>query len=163
MTTPTSTSPLQNSNVQVQVKPYHDKVNVDLVREKLKRAWERAVREQKQEDDKFRQLRLQRQWYKAQSQSPSSESIDIDGDTRRTVVFTMSDDDLTLRRRTKHRRTETTLRSQKQRSSLSLEGHRCAATCDPQERGERAAIVHQKRKTNMKDKQWMVKEQLCDV
>jgi hypothetical protein len=159
----TSTIPLQNLNIQVQVKPYRDNVNVDLLREKLKLAWGRAVREQKDQDDKFQQLRLLRQQNKKRRQSSSSESIDIDGDARLAVAFTMSDDGLTLRRRTKRRQTGAKLRSRKRRSSLSSEGHRCAATCDPQEKGEREAIVHQKKKTSMKDKQWILREQLYDV
>ena len=47
----------------------------------------------------------------------------------------------------------------KERSSLSLEGHRCTATFDRQQRRGRAVLVHPQKKTNMKDKQWLLKGQ----
>ncbi|CAF0940902.1 unnamed protein product [Rotaria sordida] len=155
-------SPLQNSNIQVQMKPSNNGVNVDLISKKIKSMWEKAVREQREEEDKYEQRLLVRQQYKSQRRSCNSESIYIESDTRHSTAFVLSGDEL-IRRRTR-RRTEPTLRRQKEHSTLSLEGHRCAATCDrEQTRGGSAAFIHQKKKTNMKDKQWIVKEQLYDV
>ncbi|CAF0842162.1 unnamed protein product [Rotaria sordida] len=155
-------SPLQNSNIQVQMKPSNNGVNVDLISKKIKSMWEKVVREQREEEDKYKQRLLVRQQYKSQRRSCNSESIYIESDTRHSTAFVLSGDEL-IRRRTR-RRTEPTLRRQKEHSTLSLEGHRCAATCDrEQTRGGSAAIIHQKKKTNMKDKQWIMKEQLYDM
>ncbi|CAF3833098.1 unnamed protein product [Rotaria sp. Silwood1] len=122
-------------------------------------------REQKNEEENFK--RLQRTWIQKQSSTTSDIDFDsdmeLDGDTRHARAFTISGDELIRRRSTRYEKKEATLGRRQARSILSLEGHRCAATQDRQQGGTKSVMFHQKKKTNMKDKQWMVKEQLDDM
>ncbi|CAF1508614.1 unnamed protein product, partial [Rotaria sp. Silwood1] len=161
----TTISLMQNSNVQVQVKLLKANVNADDVSKKLRLLWEKADREQKNEEENFK--RLQRTWIQKQSSTTSDIDFDsdmeLDGDTRHARAFTISGDELIRRRSTRYEKKEATLGRRQARSILSLEGHRCAATQDRQQGGTKSVMFHQKKKTNMKDKQWMVKEQLDDM
>ncbi|CAF1383125.1 unnamed protein product [Adineta steineri] len=150
-----SYSSIQNSDVKVQLKSYNHDIDVELVSRKLKVAWETAVVEQKQHEETIRQTRLQGKQKNAGKQTLRFRAIEFESDARHERTLSVSPAKLRQRR--------TGIMLKKQRERYSSEGHRCAATYNLQSREERTTIIHQKKKTNMKDKQWLVREQLYNM
>ncbi|CAF1497256.1 unnamed protein product [Adineta ricciae] len=158
----TSTNALvlaHNPKVQIRVKPLKVNVNVTEVNLKLKSLWEKSVREQQYEENQYQRARFNR----TQIRLEPVAQVNFDSDTRRQRAFTISGDDSVRRRPTRHRHTEAISVKQRARSSLALEGHRCAATGDLQQGGTKPVPFQEKKKVGMKDKQWLVKEQLDDL
>ncbi|UJR11360.1 hypothetical protein I4U23_015541 [Adineta vaga] len=158
LTQTTQLSLAQNPTVEIRLKPLKINVNVAEVSRKLKSLWEKAVREQTQEEYRFQQSRINRA--SRVFTFGRLRDINFDNDTRRMRAFTISGDEMVRRRSPRYGQTEATLRKRQARSTLSLEGHRCAATGDLQQGGTKLAHFHPRKKISMKDKQWLVKEQL---
>ncbi|CAF1365564.1 unnamed protein product [Adineta steineri] len=159
LTKTTAISLTQNPVVEIRVKPMKINVNTDDITQKLKSLWEKSVRKQQKEENKFKQILFNR----IERRSIPVKQIDFNSDTRRARAFTLSGDELVRRRSTRYGQTEAILRKQQARSTLSLEGHRCAATGDLQRGGIKVVYIQSKKKISMKDKQWLVKEQLYDM
>ncbi|CAF1084996.1 unnamed protein product [Adineta steineri] len=106
LTKTTAISLTQNPTVEIRVKPMKINVNTDDISQKLKSLWDKSV--------------LRR--------SIPLKQVAFNSDTRRVRAFTLSGDELVRRRSTKYGQINAILRKQQARSTLSLEGHRCAAT-----------------------------------
>ena len=158
----TSTNALilaHNPKVQIRVKPLKLNVNVTEINLKLKSLWEKSVREQRQEENRYEQVRVSR----TKMRSVPVQQVNFESDTRHPRAFTISNDDSVRRRSSRHGHTEAKSGKQRARSTLALEGHRCAATGDLQQGGTKPVPFQAKKKVGMKDKQWLVKEQTDDL
>ncbi|CAF2613409.1 unnamed protein product [Rotaria sp. Silwood2] len=146
-----------HNTLQILIKPNAGvKIDINLVRKSLKSEWERSVHEQ-QAHERFRVQRL--------DSSDSSEELTsplLDKDSRyRADSKTQHSKQLKQRLR---RQTEPSVRVQECHSSLYLEGHRSVATCDSVYRQKSIFnYSHPKIKKSMKEKQWLVNEQLQDL
>ncbi|CAF4040102.1 unnamed protein product [Rotaria sp. Silwood2] len=135
-------------------------VDIKSVSKKLKFEWERCVLEQ-QVHENIREERLKLIYSPRQSIV-----LEFEGDSRyRTdskflYVRQLKQQDM-LRRRI-YRQTESSVRVQERHSSLNQEGHRSAATCGSEYRQKSIFNYFQpkKIKKSMKEKHWLINEQL---
>ncbi|CAF3634510.1 unnamed protein product [Rotaria sp. Silwood1] len=143
--------------LQILIKPNPGiKIDINLVTKSLKSEWERSVHEQ-QAHERFR---VQRSESSDSSEELTSSLFDKDSRYR---ADSKNQHDKQLKQRLR-RQTEPSVRVQECHSSLYLEGHRSVATCDSVYRQKSIFnYFHPKIKKSMKEKQWLVNEQLQDL
>jgi hypothetical protein len=153
-----------SNSVQISITPNAGVAfDINSISKKLKSQWEQCVRTQ-QVYEEIRVNRLQRRHsFTEPIFTESAKDSRYRTDLRSVHGERLKQQE--LQRRSRYRQTESSVRIQERHSSLNKEGHRSAATFDKEYRQKSIFNYLQPKKTKktMKEKQWLVNEQLQDL
>ncbi|CAF3447673.1 unnamed protein product [Rotaria socialis] len=152
------------SPLQIRIQPNVGvKVDIKSVIKKLKAKWEQCL----QEHESYKKILAER--FKLKHTSSDRIIVEFESDPRyRTDFKFLRINQLKrqeLSQRTRYRQTESSVRVQERHSTINQEGHRSEATCDGQYRQKSSCNYSQPKKVkkSMKEKHWLLNEQLEDL
>ena len=149
--------------LQILIKPnIGAEIDIKSVIKRLKSEWERCVRDQQMHEAIWKER------MKLQHLSRKQSFPEFISDQRHRTNFMshaaqLKQQEMLVRRRC--RQTESSVRVEERHSSLNQEGHRSAATCDSESRQKSIFNYFRPKriKRSMKEKQWLLREQLQEL
>ncbi|CAM2702846.1 unnamed protein product [Rotaria socialis] len=152
------------SPLQIRIQPNVGvKVDIKSVIKKLKAKWEQCL----QEHESYKKILAER--FKLKHTSSDRIIVEFESDPRYRTDFKFLRINRLKRQellqRTRYRQTESSVRVQERHSTINQEGHRSEATCDGQYRQKSSFNYSQPKKVkkSMKEKHWLLNEQLEDL
>ncbi|CAF3380024.1 unnamed protein product [Rotaria socialis] len=152
------------SPLQIRIQPNVGvKVDIKSVIKKLKAKWEQCL----QEHEAYKKILAER--FKLKHTSSDRIIVEFESDPRYRTDFKFLRINRLKRQellqRTRYRQTESSVRVQERHSTINQEGHRSEATCDGQYRQKSSFNYSQPKKVkkSMKEKHWLLNEQLEDL